>query len=182
MNGMDACLCAIVLAALGAAELSEPAGPAAIAQDLLRRFPGSLPATLAAARIELRAGSLDRALSLFAEALRLDPRSFEAREARGDIFARKGRSAEAAEEYRAATALPAGAPESARARLKRAMALLVLGESRVAEAELRESIAKHPGESGLHYQLGQALLARGEGSGAARELEEARRLGDPPRS
>src|SRR5262245_18890791 len=109
MCGMEACRCgAILLVALAAAAAGEAPGPLAIAEDLLRRFPDSISATMAAARIEDRSGSLDRALSHYARALSLEPASFEAREARGDILSRKGLTAEAAEEYRAAASCPAG--------------------------------------------------------------------------
>jgi len=150
----------------------------AAAGRLLGEFPGDPGAILVLANVENRAGSVERALPLFREAVRLDPGLYRVRESIGDILTRMGRPAEALREYRSSLQGPGPDEDRARLHLKCALALVTLGKNREAEEVIRNALKSHPDSGPLHYQLAQVLLERGESVEALKELEEARRKGE----
>ena len=121
---------------------------------------------------------LDRAVNELIAAQRLNADRPEARSMLGHFYARRGQTAEAETEYRAALELsPAFAPASAN------LADLYRQLRREAEAEnvLRKGIELSPQDAGLHHALGLALVRAKRGEDALAELARAAEL-EPARA
>ncbi len=105
----------------------------------------------------LDAGSLDRAIADFSEAIRLDPDAFEARFYRGISHALAGRSQEALDDYTAAIRRWPDRPEVYR---ERARAYIGLGAEGLALGDYTEAIRLKPdadaylARAGLHHEMG----------------------------
>ena len=92
------------------------------------------------ANLLLRKGSLDEALRSFDEALKLNPRMFDAKTGRGAVLARKGELKEAERVLREALLLN---PNPVRTHYELGLVYEKLGDADKAMAEFKEGIKKH---------------------------------------
>jgi tetratricopeptide (TPR) repeat protein len=115
----------------------------------------------------------ERAAEEFIAAQRLNADRPESRSALASFFARRGRAVEAEVEYKAALAL---SPQFAPAAINLADLYRQLGRDRDGERMLRLAIDASPGDAGLHYALGLALVRLKQSDGALQELNHATEL------
>ena len=147
--------------------------------EILARQPGFLPATLALAAIDIRAGRYDQARTPVAEALERVPGYLAARVYEAEIAWREQKTRAALDLYRALAATP-GAPAFAAERaaeLQQAIFNELYAAAQAAPAAeaarlLREALALNAGAIDARILLAQKLVAQ-------KQYEEARRELDP---
>ena len=125
---------------------------------------------LSRARAAEREGRFDEAVSMYQELLLHDPGDVKSRLALGDLYAGRGDSSLALEQFEAAKA---AAPDDPEAISGIAAALADIGRFERAERELRRGLRLHPDHAGMHELLGLQYFRRGMYQQAETELRRA---------
>jgi tetratricopeptide (TPR) repeat protein len=131
-----------------------------------------LAAVPAANQLAADRRAFDRATAEFVAAQLLNADRPEARLTLGSFHARRGETAEAEAEYKAALRI---APQFAPAAVNLA-AFIGRRRGAVGEVVLRAAIAASPKDAGLHYALGLALIRLKRSGDALTELQKAAKL------
>ena len=146
--------------------------------EILRRNPDYLPASLAMAALDVRAGRLLEARAIVESVQRRDETYLAARVYEAEIAAREGRTREAADLYRSLASAP-GAPVVVNERLAQLEKILfdeLIAAARTAsDAEavrlLREALAVRQNDIEARILLAQKLVGQRQFELARRELE-----------
>ena len=125
-----------------------------------------------------QAGDLDKAETLYHEALSAEPDSLNGLQLLGLLFHQRGRTVEAITLLNQAIAVLEGraeAPAARHAALYNNMGNVLWASGRAAEAiaNYRRGIALNPNLAELHANLGNVLLAQGNSAGAIASYEVA---------
>lgn len=147
--------------------------------DILKRDPGFIPAELAEAVFDIRAGAFDRATATMASVLERKPQYIAAQVYEAEVAVRDKRTRQAYNLYREISAQP-GAPPTVAERMKELEEAL-LNELYAAAAQsasdaeaarlLREALALNPRAVEVRILLAQKLLAQKQYEEARREIE-----------
>lgn len=115
-------------------------GDIAAARQRVKDNPSDAPGLVRLADLLVRKGALDEASLLFDEALKLNPRSHDAKTGRGAVLARQGKVREAEAVLKEALLLN---PNPIRTHYELGLVYEKLGDPEKALAELKEGIRKH---------------------------------------
>lgn len=146
--------------------------------EVLAKHPGYLPATLAGAALDIRAGRLDTASSVVRELLEREPEWLAARVYEAEIAFRRNDTRAAYDLYRALATDPNAPPAAAErmAQLQEALFNETFAAAQTApDAEavrlLREALTLNPAALEPRILLAQKLLAQRQFEEARKELE-----------
>jgi predicted Zn-dependent protease len=120
-----------------------------------------------------QAGQLPQAAAQLEDLLSREPKSFEAHELLGMVYAGESQDAKAVQQLEAAVSLK---PDSAAARTNLATSLLHAGKSEQAGEQFRKALALEPENYDANHNLGEFYIQSGKIAEACPYLEHAQRI------
>jgi tetratricopeptide (TPR) repeat protein len=161
----------LLIEALNATE--DQPGALTIARDAARQFPLVAQAQLSLAQQLARMGRYAESGPSFEKTLQLEPRNLDAALGLGEIQNKMGEYGASLATYQGALALD---HENEAAALGAARDLISLQRAAEARELLENTIAKHPADPQLHFELSRAYARLGEHEKAAQEVKLMNRL------
>jgi tetratricopeptide (TPR) repeat protein len=141
-----------------------------VARKAVTLAPQSAQAQFTLGVVHSTKGQTDEAIQALREAIKLDPNTIGADAHLARLFLARNNFEAALKHGQAARTLDPRDPD---VRLNLAAALVATGNPTAAEAELKKLSVEYETNAVVHAVYGQALLAKGDTAGAARELDRA---------